>query len=69
MEAVDPEPVRALARAGASRLGQIVVGVWPQVRAQWVGYGLFRFECAMRSASTSSDLSLTGSSSAPLPEA
>ncbi len=51
MEAVDPEPVRALARTGASRFGQIVVGVWPQVRSQWVGYGLFRFECALRSAS------------------
>ena len=50
MEAADPGPVRALRAAGCSRWASLAYGVLPQVRAQWVGYGLFRFECAIRSA-------------------
>jgi phosphonate transport system permease protein len=50
MEACDPRPVRALRAAGATRLGALFFGVLPQVRAQWVGYGLFRLECSLRSA-------------------
>jgi len=50
MEAVDPLPVRALRAAGVGRWAALLVGVFPQVRAQWIGYGLFRFECAIRSA-------------------
>ncbi len=50
-EAVDPAPVHALRRAGAGRLGVLVHGVLPQVQRQFVAYGLFRLECAIRSAS------------------
>lgn len=51
LEAADPTPVRPLLAAGSGRLGVLLYGVLPQVRSQWVGYGLFRFECAIRSAS------------------
>ena len=50
-EAVDPGPVHALRRAGAGRLGVLVHGVLPQVQRPYVAYGLFRLECAIRSAS------------------
>lgn len=50
-EAVDPEPIHALRRAGAGRLGALVYGVLPQVHRQWLAYGLFRLECSIRSAS------------------
>jgi len=49
IDACDPRPVRALRASGSSWLGVFLYGVWPQVRKQWVGYGLFRFECAIRS--------------------
>jgi phosphonate transport system permease protein len=49
-ESVDPRPVQALAGAGASRFGILVYSVLPQVRRQWIAYGLFRLECAIRSA-------------------
>ncbi|MDP6944985.1 MAG: ABC transporter permease subunit, partial [Myxococcota bacterium] len=51
LEAVDPVPVRALRASGAGWLGSLVRGALPQVMAQWVGYGLVRLECAVRSAS------------------
>ncbi len=50
IDGCDPEPVRALEAAGNSRLSVLIHGVLPQVRTQWAGYGLFRFECALRSA-------------------
>jgi len=50
-ESVDPDAPRALRAAGASRLGVFLYGVVPQVRRQWLGYALFRLECAIRSAS------------------
>ena len=50
-EAVDPGPVHALRRAGAGRLAVLVHGVLPQVRRQFVAYGLYRLECSIRSAS------------------
>ena len=51
MEAASPAPVRALLASGATRTQALIYGVFPQVKAQWIGYGLFRFECALRSAS------------------
>jgi phosphonate transport system permease protein len=51
LEAVDPAPVRAVRSSGAGWLGSLVRGALPQVTSQWVGYGLFRLECAVRSAS------------------
>ena len=50
IEAVDPAPVRSLQASGVGRMGILAYGVWPQVRAQWIGYAVFRFECALRSA-------------------
>ncbi|MBT6175649.1 MAG: ABC transporter permease subunit [Deltaproteobacteria bacterium] len=50
MESAAPEPAMSLRRLGASPLGVALYGVLPQVRHQWVGYGLFRLECAIRSA-------------------
>lgn len=51
MESCPPEAGRTLRGAGASRFGVALYGVLPQIRHQWVGYGLFRLECAIRSAS------------------
>ncbi len=51
IEAADPEPARALRATGASSFAVFVYGVIPLVRRQWVAYGLFRLECAIRSAS------------------
>ena len=50
IDACDPQPLRVLEAAGASRLAILWHGVLPQVRSQWTGYGLFRLECAIRSA-------------------
>jgi len=49
LESCHPGPVRALRASGVSWLGVLLYGLWPQVRKQWLGYGLFRFECAIRS--------------------
>lgn len=51
LEACDPGPVRVLRAGGAGPIGVVVFGLLPQVRNQWIGYALFRFECAVRSAS------------------
>ncbi len=51
LEAIDPAPARALRLAGASWFAVFIYGMLPQVRSQWVSYGLFRLECAIRSAS------------------
>jgi phosphonate transport system permease protein len=50
MESAAPEPAKSLRRLGTSAVGVALYGVLPQVRHQWVGYGLFRLECAIRSA-------------------
>ncbi len=50
IEACDPEPIRKLRAAGIGSWGVLWYGIFPQVRSQWVGYALFRFECAVRSA-------------------
>ncbi len=51
IEAVDPGPARRLRAAGAGRVAVFLYGVFPLVRAQWIGYALLRLECAIRSAS------------------
>ncbi|MEM9493797.1 MAG: ABC transporter permease subunit, partial [Myxococcota bacterium] len=50
IEAVPPEPARQLRASGAGWPTVLVFGVLPLVRTQWIAYGLFRFECALRSA-------------------
>lgn len=51
LEAVDPAPVMALRASGASQFGALCHGALPQVKNQWIRYGLFRLECGIRSAS------------------
>ncbi len=51
IESCPPEAGRSLRAAGTSPLGVALYGVLPQIRHQWVGYALFRLECAIRSAS------------------
>lgn len=51
LESVDPRPLHALWETGASRFAVMLYGALPQVRRQWLGYALFRLECAIRSAS------------------
>ena len=51
LESVDPGPVLALRTAGAGRVGALLYGALPQVRAEWMRYALFRFECGVRSGS------------------
>ena len=51
LEAVDPAPARRLRAAGAGRVATFLYGTFPLVRAQWIGYALFRLECGIRSAS------------------
>lgn len=50
IEACDPKPIRKLQAAGVGMWGLLWFGILPQVRKQWVGYALFRLECAIRSA-------------------
>jgi phosphonate transport system permease protein len=49
-EAADPRASRALIASGAGRFAVLLYAVVPQVRRAWSGYGLFRLECAVRSA-------------------
>jgi len=51
LESVDPRPLNAMWETGASRFSVLLYGALPQVRRQWLGYALFRLECAIRSAS------------------
>ncbi len=51
LESVDPRPLTALWETGASRFAVMIYGALPQVRRRWLGYALFRLECAIRSAS------------------
>lgn len=50
-EAVEPEAIHALRRAGCGRLAVLLFGVLPGVWRQWLSYSLFRLECSIRSAS------------------
>jgi phosphonate transport system permease protein len=50
-EAVEPESIHALRRAGCGRLAVLLFGVLPGVWRQWLSYSLFRLECSIRSAS------------------
>lgn len=50
IDTVDPAPVQHLLRAGVGPLGVFFYAIFPQVKGPWVGYALFRLECAIRSA-------------------
>lgn len=46
----DPSAFTALRAAGAGRLSALAYGVWPAIRSDVASYGLYRFECSVRSA-------------------
>jgi phosphonate transport system permease protein len=50
LESSPEGPVEALHAAGAGKLSILIYGFLPQAFANLVSYGLYRWECAMRSA-------------------
>ena len=50
LEGVDSRPVETLQAAGASRLGLIAYGVFPQALPSFISYTLYRWECAIRAS-------------------
>ena len=50
IDAAPCPPVEALRGAGAGRTGQLVFALLPQAWADLVGYSMYRWECAVRSA-------------------
>lgn len=57
---VEDEPLRMLRSSGASPLQTFVYGRLPQVVPDLISYGLYRFECAIRSAAIMSFVGLGG---------
>lgn len=51
VEAIEQGPVEGIRATGASKLQEILFGVFPQVMPLWVSYTLYRFESDVRSAS------------------
>ncbi|MFQ5894998.1 MAG: phosphonate ABC transporter, permease protein PhnE [Nitrospinota bacterium] len=49
-EAVDEDPLEALAAGGAGRISIFAYGVLPQSLPNLIAYGLYRWECAIRSS-------------------
>ncbi|RDU35827.1 ABC transporter permease [Neobacillus piezotolerans] len=54
------EPITALKTAGASRLQLLFYGYLPLVRADFVSYTMYRYECAIRSSAIMSFVGLGG---------
>ena len=50
LDEVPGDAERVLRAAGASRLTALLFGTFPQAAGDLVGYGFYRFECALRSA-------------------
>ncbi|HET9160069.1 MAG TPA: phosphonate ABC transporter, permease protein PhnE [Caulobacteraceae bacterium] len=50
VESIEPGPIEGVRATGATRLQEIVWGVFPQVAPLWTSYGLYRFESSSRSA-------------------
>lgn len=50
LEAAPAAPTRTLLAMGAARGWALAFGAVPEVASAWTGYALFRFECAVRSA-------------------
>lgn len=50
VEAIDPRPVEGIRATGATRLQEVVHGVFPQVMPLWSSFTLYRFETNVRSA-------------------
>jgi phosphonate transport system permease protein len=52
VEAIDPRPVEGIRATGASRLREVIFGVFPQVAPLWASLTLYRLETNVRSATT-----------------
>jgi phosphonate transport system permease protein len=50
IEACDPVAVRTLRQGGHGSFGIFAYSILPQIKQDWISYGLFRLECAVRSA-------------------
>ncbi|MCL4767730.1 MAG: phosphonate ABC transporter, permease protein PhnE [Hyphomicrobiaceae bacterium] len=50
VEAADMRPVEAIRAAGGSRLKQMVLGVYPQVRPVWVGIFIYGWDIVLRAS-------------------
>jgi phosphonate transport system permease protein len=50
VESIEPGPIEGVRATGATRLQEIMWGVFPQVAPLWTSYGLYRFESSSRSA-------------------
>jgi phosphonate transport system permease protein len=50
LEAIDPAPLEALQSTGASRLQMVLYGWLPQMLPNFLGYTLYRWECALRAS-------------------
>ncbi|WP_053366691.1 PhnE/PtxC family ABC transporter permease [Bacillus sp. FJAT-27245] len=57
---VPQQPIVALKTAGASRLQLLFYGYMPLVRADFVSYTMYRYECAIRSSAIMSFVGLGG---------
>ena len=52
LEEAEPEPMRMLEAAGASRLGVLLYGALPQIAPRLLSYTLYRFEVNIRATAT-----------------
>ena len=50
VEAIDARPVEGIRATGATKLQEIIFGVFPQVLPMWMSLSLYRFEANVRSA-------------------
>lgn len=50
IEAIDMRPVEAMRATGANELQVFVYGVLPQVRAAWVGIGIYNWDATFRAS-------------------
>jgi len=57
---VPEQPIEALRTAGASRLQLLFYGYLPLVRADFISYLMYRYECAIRSSAIMSFIGLGG---------
>lgn len=60
LEDVPKEPISSLESAGANKLQVLFYGYLPIAKADMISYGMYRFECAIRSSTIMSFIGLGG---------
>lgn len=60
LEDVPEEPILSLESAGANKLQVLIYGYLPIAKADMISYGMYRFECAIRSSTIMSFIGLGG---------